>query len=199
MKIGLFGGAFNPVHNGHINLAKSYIDNLKLDKFIFIPTANPPHKSSSGLAKDKDRINMLNLAISSIDNAIVSNIEFKLDGKSYTYNTVCELKKIYPDDDFYLIVGADQFLNFKNWYKYKELLNMVTLCTAAREKSQYDELKRFYENDDIMSKYDCVVANIPVYVVSSSQIRDLIKNNNSVNNYLPSDVSKYIKDNNLYV
>lgn len=199
MRIGLFGGAFNPVHNGHINLAKCYIDSLKLDKFIFIPTANPPHKTDAEFVSGEHRINMLKLAIDGIDNAEISDVEFNLEGKSYTYNTVTYLKKIYPDDDFYLIIGADQFFNFKTWYRYQDLLKMVKVCTAAREEKQYNELKAFAQSDEVISKADYVISNIPVYVVSSSQIRMLVKNNESVLEYVPKGVDKYIKDNDLYV
>jgi nicotinate-nucleotide adenylyltransferase len=132
-KIGVFGGAFNPVHNGHINLALHYLNELELDKILFIPTASPPHKSDDDFAPKEDRINMLSLAISSFDKFEISDIEFKLTGKSYTYLTLSELEKIYENAEFHLIIGADQMLHFDKWYKYKEILSLVTLCTSARE------------------------------------------------------------------
>lgn len=102
LKIGIFGGAFNPVHNGHLNLAKHYLDELGLDKILFIPTNIPPHKSNEDFAGRKDRFNMLRLAIKPYDKFEVSDIEFKRDGKSYTYDTLLELKKIYKNAEFYL-------------------------------------------------------------------------------------------------
>lgn len=101
-KIGVFGGAFNPVHNGHINLALHYLNELELDKILFIPTASPPHKSDDDFAPKEDRINMLSLAISSFDKFEISDIEFKLTGKSYTYLTLSELKKYIKTQNFTL-------------------------------------------------------------------------------------------------
>lgn len=199
MKIGLFGGSFNPVHNGHINIAKRYIEHLQLDKILFIPTALPPHKTSAHLIDGSHRINMLNLAFADLDNMQVSDIEFTLKEKSYTFNTVTLLKQLYPDDDFYLIIGSDQFFNFKSWYKYQELLEMVTLCTASRIESEYDRLVHFAKNDDVISKCKYIISSFPVVEVSSSQIRAMIKNGECISHLVPNSVDNYIKDNNLYV
>ena len=94
-KIGIFGGAFNPVHNGHINLALHYLNELELDKILFIPTASPPHKSDDDFAPKEDRINMLSLAISSFDKFEISDIEFKLTGKSLSLIHISEPTRPY--------------------------------------------------------------------------------------------------------
>lgn len=199
MKIGLFGGSFNPVHNGHINIAKSYMEHLKLDKILFIPTALPPHKTNAHLIDGVHRINMLHLAFSDLNNMQVSDIEFTLKEKSYTFNTVTLLKEMYPNDDFYLIIGSDQFFNFKSWYKCQELLQMVTLCTASRLEREYHKLVEFAQNDDVISKCKYIISSFPVVEVSSSQIRSMIKNGECISHLVPQSVDKYIKDNNLYV
>lgn len=195
MKTGIFGGAFNPVHNGHLALAEQYKKALSLDRIIFIPTANPPHKSSDGLIDGKHRINMLGLCIG--ENELVSDIEFMRDGKSYTYLTICELKEKYPDDEFYLIVGADQFFYFEKWYKFEEILSACTVVTAAREKNQYDEMLDFKAKHPKLS--DVVVSEFDVIDISSSQIRDMIKNGEDVSDYIPESVNRYIKEHRLYV
>ena len=133
MRIGIFGGAFNPVHNGHLNIADSFYEDLSLDKLLFIPTAKPPHKSDEGLLSGEDRVNMLRLAVENKPYEI-STIEFERNDKSYTYDTLIELKKLYPDSEFFLIIGADQFIHFDKWYRYSDILDMVTLCTSARER-----------------------------------------------------------------
>lgn len=195
MKTGIFGGAFNPVHNGHLALAEQYKKALSLDRIIFIPTANPPHKSSDGLIDGKHRINMLELCVG--ENELVSDIEFMRDGKSYTYLTICELKEKYPDDKFYLIVGADQFFYFEKWYKFEEILSACTVVTAAREKNQYVEMLDF-KNEHPKLK-DVVVSEFDVIDISSSQIRDMIKNGEDVSYYIPESVNRYIKEHRLYV
>lgn len=195
MKTGIFGGAFNPVHNGHLALAEQYKKALSLDRIIFIPTANPPHKSSDGLIDGKHRINMLELCVG--ENELVSDIEFMRDGKSYTYLTICELKEKYPYDDFYLIVGADQFFYFEKWYKFEEILSACTVVTAAREKNQYDEMLDFKAEHPKLK--DVVVSEFDVIDISSSQIRDMIKNGDDVSYYIPESVNRYIKEHRLYV
>ncbi len=195
MKTGIFGGAFNPVHNGHLALAEQYKKALSLDRIIFIPTANPPHKSSDGLIDGKHRINMLELCVG--ENELVSDIEFMRDGKSYTYLTICELKEMYPDDEFYLIVGADQFFYFEKWYKFEEIFSVCTVVTAAREKNQYDEMLDFKAEHPKLK--DVIVSEFDVIDISSSQIRDMIKNGEDVSYYIPESVNRYIKEHRLYV
>ena len=133
MKIGVFGGTFNPIHNGHIRLAELYHKELGLDKIIVIPTNIPPHKSAENVVSSVDRLNMLNLAFEQYPFVEISDIELNMSGKSYTVNTISALKEIYPNDDLYLIVGGDMFLCFESWREYKKILSMCTLCSAPRE------------------------------------------------------------------
>ena len=194
MKTGVFGGAFNPVHNGHLALAEHYKKSLSLDRIIFIPTADPPHKSSDGLIDGRDRINMLNLCVG---NEVVSDMEFKHDGKSYTYLTLCELKEAYPDDEFYLIIGADQFFYFEKWYRFEDIMSLSTVVTAAREKYQYEKMLKFKAEHPKLA--DIIVSEFDVVDVSSSQIRNMIKNGLDVSNLIPEKVNEYIKEHRLYV
>ncbi|MDY4607700.1 MAG: nicotinate (nicotinamide) nucleotide adenylyltransferase [Eubacterium sp.] len=197
MKIGLYGGAFNPVHNGHLALAEHFKNALELERLIFIPTHVPPHKSVDGLVSGEHRINMLSLALSGLDYCSVSDIEFRREGKSYTYDTVCELKKIYPDDEFFLIVGADQYFDFQKWYRADELLRQVTVCSAARENNQYRQMLEYKSKHDNMQ--NTVVCNFDVTEISSSKIRNMISTGQSVTEFVPDSVLWYIKENNLYV
>lgn len=197
MKIGLYGGAFNPVHNGHLALAEHFKNALELERLIFIPTHVPPHKSGDGLVSGEHRINMLSLTLSGLDYCSVSDIEFRREGKSYTYDTVCELKKIYPDDEFFLIVGADQYFDFQKWYRADELLRQVTVCSAARENNQYRQMLEYKSKHDNMQ--NTVVCNFDVTEISSSKIRNMISTGQSVTEFVPDSVLRYIKENNLYV
>ena len=123
MKTGIFGGTFNPVHKGHIMLAEYCMDSVRLDRIIMIPTAVPPHKISKNLASENDRLNMCELACKGKKNFSVSDIEIKRQGKSYTYETVTQLKEIYPDDHLYTIMGADMFLTLDRWKNPKIILS----------------------------------------------------------------------------
>lgn len=199
MKIGIFGGAFNPIHNGHLMLAKSYYDSLGLDRVIFIPTAVPPHKTSEYLVSQQDRLNMVLLATEDNHAFEVSDIEYKRQGKSYTYDTLLALKAIYPQSDFYLIIGADQFLTFHSWYRYKDILNMVTICTSARENEREKQTMFDYALSVEEMKGRYFIAEYPVLKLSSSEIRDKIKNKEDVSDLVPKKVFEYILEKRLYI
>lgn len=196
MRIGIFGGAFNPVHNGHLNLAETFFEDLSLDKLLLIPTANPPHKSGAGLLSGDDRINMLRLAIENKPYEI-STIEFERNDKSYTYNTLLELKRLYPEADLFLIIGADQIINFEKWYRYSDILDMVTLCASARESEEEKQIIiKSAQRLGIQDRF--YMSGRAVLRVSSSEIRDKIKNGSDVSKLLPKKVFDYISEKGLY-
>ena len=112
MKIGIFGGTFNPVHQGHVHLAQQCVEELKLDKLLVIPTKQPPHKQVQELASGEHRAQMCRLAFAEIPQAQVSEMELHREGKSYTADTLTQLKQQFPQAQFYLIVGGDMFLTF---------------------------------------------------------------------------------------
>lgn len=196
MRLGVFGGAFNPVHNGHINLAKSFIISLKLDLLFIVPTADPPHRQSADFAPPQDRFNMLIAAFSNVEKAVVSDMEFRRIGKSYTYDTVQELKAEYPGADIYLLLGEDQLLKFEEWYRYRDILKDVTLCAAARGGNSRKLLAEF--SAVRFGKEKVIIADFEPIVVSSSQIRDRIKNNFDISGLVPQCVLDYIKEKGLY-
>lgn len=211
MKIGIFGGAFNPIHNGHLMLIDVLSrcpmkpDFASLDKFIIVPTANPPHRSSADFADGKDRVNMISLALK--DNTVfnpkvsykrieISDIEFSMVGTSYTYNTIKALKGLYPEDEFYLFIGSDQLFAFKSWYKYEKILKMAHVTAFARTNEDIAKVKAFLkENGDLNA--DTVIA--APFEVSSSEIRQKLKNGESVSGLIPESVEKYIGEHGLYV
>ena len=121
-------------------MAKHYLDELGLDKILFIPTNIPPHKSNEDFAGRKDRFNMLRLAIKPYDKFEVSDIEFKRDGKSYTYDTLLELKKIYKNDQLYFMMGMDQASQFDKWKSAKEISELVQLVAFNRKGYQKNDV-----------------------------------------------------------
>ncbi|MBD5082707.1 MAG: nicotinate (nicotinamide) nucleotide adenylyltransferase [Clostridiales bacterium] len=207
MRIGIFGGAFNPVHNGHINLIEAQKRFMQLDKIIIVPTAFPPHKSSENLASADDRINMLSLVIHNKDNFSVditdsleiSDIEFKRKGKSYTYYTLKAIRKLYPSDDLFLLIGSDQFLSFKNWYRYKSILKMASVVAIVRENNERESVRKYLEENQKEFFYNCAVCVCKPVVVSSSEIREKIKKNEDISALVPAEVSEYVKDKGLYI
>lgn len=190
MKIGVFGGTFNPVHLGHVNLAKNFKEELKLDKLIVIPTGTPPHKEANKTVSDEDRLNMCRLGFENI--AQVSDMEIKREGKSYTVLTLEELKKEYPNDDIYFLVGSDMLLSFTRWYRWEDILNMCTLCATDRDNTET------CRNADSELFKKIIFCDFPKFVVSSSEVREKIENKEDVTKLLTPEVLKYIKEKGLY-
>ncbi len=196
-KIGLFGGSFNPVHKGHINLAVSIKEQLGLDKVIFIPSGEAPHKSSSEYANAADRLEMCQLAVSEYPFFEVSDFEINRQGKSYSIYTVKHFKELYPDDRLYLMVGSDMLLYFDKWYEYEEILKNVTLTAVSREGTDFEVLEQTAEK---LRKYgEIIIVNNRAFPVSSTFLRKMIKNNEDTSCYLHEKVVKYIMLEKLYL
>ena len=156
----------------------------------------PPHKSGDDLAPGKDRINMLRCALD-CEEFVISDLEFHRQGKSYTYDTLQELKKTYKNDELFLIVGSDQYFYFPNWYRAQDILSEVTVVTSAREENEYNALLEFRGRTPCMQ--NTVISNLDVFEASSTQIRNMIKSSKDVSNHVPSGVYEYIKEHKLYV
>lgn len=197
MNIALFGGSFNPIHSGHIKLIKAIKDNFHIQKLILMPTAVSPHKSNSEMTTEINRFNMCKLACKDLDYVDVSDLEIKRKGKSYTYLTINDLKKIYPDDKLYLVVGADMFMCFEIWKNFSDILSKASLITVPRDNVSYEQLVDYSYTLNNFGGESFILKD-SVMDVSSSEIRYKIKNNLDVSNLLDADVLKYIKDNKLY-
>lgn len=198
MKTGVFGGTFNPVHKGHIMLAEYCMDSVGLDRIIMIPTAVPPHKISNNLASENDRLNMCKLACRGKDNFFVSDIEIKRQGKSYTYETLTQLKEIYPDDHLYTIMGADMFLTLDRWKNPEIIFKKSSIITIPRDEENKHELENFYNKVLKAMGASSVILPNPVMSVSSTFIRENLDNFNLISDMLDKGVYDYIIKNNLY-
>lgn len=188
-KIGIFGGAFNPVHNGHIRLARAVLELSKLDKILIIPTKVSPHKQSD-LLDYKHRENLLKLAFEGEKAFEISDIEQKIEGKNYTIKTIRKLRKLHNNAEFSLIMGGDMLLYFKQWYRYEEILRECRIIAAARHEKEYQKLVKFANEVD---NSRISVLEIPVAEVSSTQIRELIKNDGNYAEFIPNKCAEYIR------
>ncbi len=196
-KIAIYGGSFDPPHEGHKLLAENLARICGAQKVLIIPTAMSPFKNTSG-ATSADRYEMCKLAF---DDSLfeVSDIEINRGGKSYTVDTVNAVKELYPEDDLYLFMGDDMFLSFDKWYKHEEIARMCTLVAACRtrELSELENMKSFAR--DVLKLGDDGVIfceSVPVEI-SSTIIRENVKNN--CFEYIDSDVAEYIKAKGLYL
>lgn len=194
--IAIYGGTFNPVHIGHVNLLDCFIRTLDFDEVIVIPTNIPPHKNVHITADGETRLEMCRLAFKG-EKITVSDIELKREDKSYSYDTVSELKKIYPDDDLFFIMGSDMFLSLEGWYRYDDLKKLITFCAAARST---EDRKLLEEQAVKLEKNGAktVIVDIDIIDISSAQIREKIMFGEPVAEFLPKDVESIISKNNLY-
>ncbi len=204
MKIGIFGGAFNPIHNGHLHLLdelyRAELPFGQFDKLLIIPTANPPHKSSDGLISAEHRIAMIELAIKEFeyaDNIEISTIELESKEKNYTYTTLIKLNKIYPNAEFVLFIGSDQLFYFPKWYRYNDILKLAEVRAITRQESEHQAVADFLAKNKELTGIN-VLAVKPV-VVSSTQIRQMVASGESIADLVPLSVNEYIKEHRLYV
>lgn len=192
-KVGIFGGAFNPIHNGHTALVRAVAGELKLRETLIIPTAIPPHKKSEG-ASFEQRLEMCGLLFGGEAGFTVSDIERKLGAPNYTIHTVRALKEIYPrDTEFYLILGGDMLFYFEHWYRHEALRKECRVVAAARENDSYTDLVEYANRLGRVK-----VLNLPVMEVSSSEIRGKIRRGESTEGLLDGRVRAYIDERGLY-
>lgn len=198
MRIGIFGGTFNPPHLGHKRLAESIFEEVGLDKILIIPTAMPPHKQGNDLASEEDRLMMCSLLFNEAY-CEVSTLELKRGGKSYTVDTVSELKRLYPDDELFLIIGSDMLLSFHRWYCYEEILESVTLCVATRENViSVDVLKSYVGQSLGLDEDKVIFSSVKAFECSSTEIRKLIKEDDKADGLISQDLYQFISDRGLY-
>ena len=196
-KIAIYGGTFNPIHNGHVHLAKQFAEFLNVDKVLLIPTHVPPHKQVGDLASAKDRLEMCRLA--STDSLFeASDIEIKREGPSYTSDTLQELKKANPHAKFYLITGEDMFLTIQNWHESQIIYSLATLCAAPRSLKGLQPLINFAKILE-QNGAETIVKNIDYLPISSTMVRDAVKKGESMAELVPAAVADYILGNNLYL
>lgn len=193
MKIGIYGGTFNPVHLGHIHLLREVKSQCGLDKILVMPDRVPPHKTASDLASGEDRAEMLRLATAGMENVSVSEMELEKEGRSYTYLTLRELKRRYPEDQLFLIMGADMLLTFSQWRNWQEILQNAHLIAAARDEGEYEALLAKAQelgNADVLK-----ITPLPM---SSTDVRRAASAGQPLAGMVPEAVEKYILAAGLY-
>ena len=180
---------------GHIRLVTAIADKLQLDRVLIIPASVPPHKHVLNLARSRDRFEMCRLSFEGDRRFSVSDTELLRVGKSYTYDTLCEIKKKYPDAELFLIVGSDMLATFDEWYRYHDILMMCTLCAASRKPGFVPELEGKFTPEEI-EKIKFI--EIPVFEVSSTLIRRRLSERESTQGLISDKVRDYIEQKGLY-
>ncbi|MCD7974468.1 MAG: nicotinate-nucleotide adenylyltransferase [Phascolarctobacterium sp.] len=197
-KLGILGGTFDPVHNGHIRLAQAVYRYLQLEKVIFIPAYTAPHKVGMDCASALDRYNMTALAVEKYPYFTVSDLEIKRSGISYTIDTITEMQQLYPEYLLYFIIGADSVPLLYTWNRIEQLLQRVTFVAAGRPGYGH-VIEKASRQLGPAAKDKIILLNIPEYAVSSTDIRCRVKECKSLEGLVPVRVEKYIHGHRLYL
>lgn len=196
-KYGIFGGSFNPIHYGHLMICEYIKEEMGLDKVIFIPTGNPPHKDLGVSAED--RYEMVRLAISPNPDFEISDIETTRVNLSYTVDTIRELKKIYKEEKLYFLIGLDSLFQLKTWKKIGDLSQEIEFVVALRPG--------YIDKEEINNEIDFLRENFgtrinliktPLYEISSTDLRDRIHEGKSLRYLIPKKVLDYIEESGFY-
>ena len=213
MRIGLLGGSFNPVHNAHLSIAGAAQSACQLDRVIFIPAVDPPHKLLAGDVSFEHRAHMVSMAIAGRQDFEMSTIEGERSGKSYSIDTIMTFHEIFPNDELFFIIGGDSFKEIGLWYRYADIFRACSLIvverpgheindpygslpSAIKRAFRYDEESRRLIQDSGRSV--CFVQGTP-QDISSTEIRRLAAAGNSITHLVPPSVSAYISQQRIYL
>lgn len=219
LRLGLLGGSFNPIHYGHLGIAREALTRLALTRVLFIPTGDPPHKRNGELAPAQDRYAMVRLAIAGMPAFDVTDIEIRRTGKSYSIDTVRELQDRYgPETELFFLIGLDAFRDFPSWRDPQALLSRCRFVVLSRPGQSFQSLTALpllpaldghalteldtgttaRVNVDIPGARGLILLALPPYPISASDIRRRVQQGASLANLLPPPVESYILQHRLY-
>ncbi len=215
-RFGILGGTFNPIHYGHLAAAEEIHDRLKLDQVLFIPSFFPPHKQEEDILSAAQRLEMVRLAVAGNAHFAVSDIEVRREGRSYTIDTINELRSINPAAEFYFMMGLDSFLEIQSWSRWDRLLTLCAFVVLSRPGYRFCDLQKIdfmragARELDEMDKgvlaqavvrpgpFTIFLETIPHYDISSTDIRKRIRQSRTIKYLLPEAVEHYIITHKLY-
>ena len=195
MKTGLYGGTFDPIHNGHIKVVQAARNFLQLDRIIFIPAGDPPHKTGKRITEKEHRLAMVQAVAEWVD-AEVSDWELLKREKSYSVETVRHFQKEYPRDEIYFIIGADSFYDMPTWWHYEELMALCNFVVVSRPDYEKETLLSQFKGSE---KPPRVFFLDDIFVdISSTQIREKVAEGKDISKLVPPEVAAYIEKHHLY-
>lgn len=198
-RIGVFGGSFNPIHNGHLALGRTVCDALALDQLIFIPAGVPPHKEPGDLAPAEHRYAMVCLAAAGDSRFSVSRLELDAEETTYTVRTMKAFRELFGEQDrLFFIMGADSLVDLVNWWSFRELAALCTFVAAARPGVAREAMDKQIRLLKDRYNADVLVVDMPLMDVSASEIRRRVALGDDIGGLVPEAVSGYIADNGLY-
>lgn len=198
MKLGILGGSFDPIHNGHLLMAQYALEELRLDQVIFLPAFYPPHKLRGALSSYEHRIKMLEIAFDKREDFIISPLESKREGPSYTYDSLKIFSENHPGVELYFLIGADSLMSLEKWYRSEDLLKEFSFGVAPRPGKSREEI--MLTIDKLKQNYGARIYLLesPYVEISSSLIRSRRRLGKSICYHLPQAVEAYIYEEMLY-
>lgn len=188
----IFGGTFNPFHNGHYKMLEALQNDERIDEIWIMPDKIPPHKECEYMPQDSDRIEMCEIVAKDFSKASVCTAEFEREGKSFTYDTVVNLQERFPQNDFIFVCGGDMFVYFPKWYRYQELMRLLPFYVFGRTDTEVDEFDACFR--EFKEKgMQIIVNNTQIPDISSTAFRK-----NKSPELLPKSVYNYIKERGIY-
>lgn len=195
MRLGIFGGAFDPVHNGHLLLAEQCREQCQLDEVWFVPTKIPPHKDADSLSPDEDRVEMLKLATAGRSELVVSDIELNREKVSWTVDTLRQLRDERPDDELFLLIGADSLRDFPTWKEPEAIAELASVIAVNRGEASLKELTTGLSpklSDSVQ------VVTMPAISISATDLRRRVSEGKSVRYLVPRSVEEFIESRALF-
>ena len=190
MKIGIFGGSFNPIHNGHLRLAQWIVNARYVDRVWLMISPHNPLKSQAGLLPEDVRYELASLACANVEGVEACNFEFQLARPTYTWRTMEALREAYPDHEFSLIIGGDNWLVFEKWAHYETLLKTTEILVYPRDTTTEDTMPHL----SARAKSVRVMQGAPLFAFSSTEVRERLRNGDCVDDMIPQTVLKRLKE-----
>ncbi len=190
MKVGLFSGSFNPIHVGHLVVANYMLEFTSLDEVWFVVTPHSPLKRQEELLDDQLRLDMVRLALKEYEGLFASDIEFHLPRPSYTVETLAALDKEYPEKEFHLIIGGDNWVIFDRWYEHERILQKYGILIYPRKGEEVSIPHRYRDSVQVVKA--------PLVEISSTFIRESLKQGKNMRAFLPPGVYEFILERGLY-
>ena len=192
-RFGIYGGTFNPIHNGHLHLIRAACAQLSFDRLLVVPANIPPHKAATDLASNRDRLEMARLATAGMPGVWVSDIELRARGKSYTVLTLERLRALFPECSFTLLMGADMLESFDRWHRWQDILKLADIAAFARNEGEEALLER---KAALIGR--ARVVRVEPLPLSSTLVREKVRRGEDISGLVPEPVAAYIYEKGLY-